>query len=146
MLNEILGYLNNRFIVSVERSTFTLASNKITMASNYLVGQYIYIKDSVLNDGVYLIISKNDTEYTLQGDTLNEVFSGVILGMAIPKDLLALTQEISDYVAKQKHGVSSESIDDYSIAYSADSQNWTKVFGHRLSRYRKIFDGYGGDI
>lgn len=61
MLNEVMQSINNHFALNrstgqlhgAESGDFTLANGKIAVKNKYVVGQYIALQGSVLNDGVY---------------------------------------------------------------------------------------------
>ena len=108
-------------------------------------GQYYLISGSVFNDGVHK-----------QGDTLDqdEIFVGSVQLMAIPKEFIALSKDIDDWVAKYG-GVdsaamspfSSESFGGYSYTKASGgsggsgnngSISWKDVFAARLNMWRKI--------
>lgn len=56
MISQVMRACRNYFIQSIERGKFTIEDGKIGPIKNsLLVGQYIRIIGSVLNDGVYLI-------------------------------------------------------------------------------------------
>ena len=149
MLTELCGYLKNWFEVVKLYGDFKIASGVITYADEtelpILEGQHFRIIDSIFNDGVY--------EYSDEiKDLKDEVFKGSIWLMAIPRDLLAIAAEISDWQSKYG-GVDSAALSPYNsesfggYSYSKSGGNtadkssgasWQSVFGNRLMRYRKM--------
>lgn len=138
---------NNYFFKWKEVGTFTIADNKISgFKGNYLVGQYIRLKGSILNDGVYKIESISNNQITVTGLN-NEVFEGVIFGLSVPKDFVELSSKIDDHiktVPKNANKVS-ESFNNYSISYATGSSGkvleWQTIFSDSLKDYRNVYDG-----
>lgn len=108
--------------------------------------QYYRIQGSVFNDGVY----KNDSETTLT----DELFVGAVTLMAIPKEVLTLSEDIDKWI-EQYGGVestnmspfSSESFGGYSYSKGSGASNsgaasnsvgWQSIFANRLNKWRKI--------
>ena len=104
--------------------------------------QYFRIMGSVFNDGVY--------QYNDKLALTDELFVGSIWLMAIPKEVLDLSKEIDDWVAKYGEAVnspfSSESFGGYSYTKLSTgksasyplSATWQSAFSSRLSLWRKI--------
>ena len=51
-MEKILKYINNYFAKTRELGTITILDNKIKLKGSYIAGQYIYLKGSILNDGI----------------------------------------------------------------------------------------------
>ena len=107
--------------------------------------QYYHIQGSVFNDGVY----KNDAETALT----DELFVGAVYLMAIPREILTLSDEIDAWI--EKYGgvdsqamspFSSESFGGYSYSKSSGGSggsgsggsSWQSAFASRLNKWRKI--------
>ena len=151
MLTQICQYLRNWFDRYEPKlvGTFVIDSeNGITYkgadVSSYLkTGQYIRIIGSTFNDGVHILGSAELTP---------EEFDGAIWGMAIPKVLIDLAEEIDAWNTKYKDAqnspYSSESFAGYSYTKASGNGNnggsgasgatWQDVFGSRLAPWRKI--------
>lgn len=212
MLAQIMDSINNHFhtrdkrrnIIS-EKGEFTIESGIIKpVTGRYIVGQYIRILGSILNDGIYQIesirdgyidVSINDNDYPLWkqptgaadayqiGDRVthnkirykslinaniwepgsdprwweivgeeehslhDETFTGIIAPLAIPRDFLRLTGEISAFqenAAKTPNtGVISESFSGYSYSKATTSTGiaagWKEIYASQLNQYRKMF-------
>ncbi len=140
MLEQVLSYLNNWFIVrgGVHHGTFVIENNGIVLP--FLVdGQYFRVMGSVFNDGLY--------KY---GDALSlkdETFDGTVWALAVPKAVMALSEEIAAW--EEKNGdasmgpYSSESKADYSYSKAVDAKTggavtWEIAFRSRLAPYRKL--------
>ena len=92
MVNVVLNHLNNYFVVKdgIHRDTFTIEDGSVSL--DFLQdGQYFKIVGSVFNDGIY----KYPTS-----DLTDEEFEGEIWAMAVPKELLDLIEEISEWLKK----------------------------------------------
>jgi hypothetical protein len=148
LISQILSDINNHFPRTAEYGnyTFTPASANTTISGtfsdHYAVGQYIYIKNSILNDGVYHIsgVSASLTvDSVLQAETTTD---GIwVYGLAIPSDVLSLVADIETWVTNNAgtEGVNSESIGRYSVSYK-NGGGWQPAFRSRLNGYRCIKD------
>ena len=149
MLTELCGYLKNWFEVDKLYGAFKITSGVITYADGtelpILEGQHFRVIGSIFNDGVY--------EYGDETSGLkDEVFIGSVWILAIPKELLSLAVEISEWQTKYAGADSaalspfnSESFGGYSYSKSGGNtangsagNSWQSVFGNRLMRYRKV--------
>lgn len=73
MLTEAMTEIKNHFAISrvtgelfgAESGDFTLANGKIAVKNKYVVGQYIALQGSVLNDGVYHVEGFDDSVISL---------------------------------------------------------------------------------
>lgn len=136
MLATVLNHLNNYFIVKdgVHRGGYTIDGNTISL--DFLQdGQYFRIVGSVFNDGIY--------QYPAT-DLIDEEFEGEIWAMAVPKELLDLTGEISEWLKKYPiTGYISEKFGNYSYSQCTNFRSnaaisWQDVFSVRLNRWRKV--------
>lgn len=128
--------------------SFEIADGKITdtnFTDAIKTNQYFRIVGSVFNDGVY--------QYTDNLTLTDEVFVGSIWLMAIPKEVLDLSEEIAAWINKYG-GVdsaamspfSSESFGGYSYtkaqgstsAGGGTSSTWQTTFAARLNQWRKL--------
>nr|DAP57040.1 MAG TPA: Protein of unknown function (DUF3199) [Caudoviricetes sp.] len=137
MLNEILDYLHNYFVVATHSGLFEVIDNKIMPLDFLQRGQYFRIIGSIFNDGVYC--------YADDLQLKDEVFEGKIEALAIPNDLLKLADEITAYMASddaKPTAFTSESFGGYSYSKATDSSgaaaSWQTIFAARLRRWRKI--------
>ena len=89
MLETVLMYLNNWFVVGRYDDTYTIEDGGIALP--FLVdGQYFRIVGSLFNDGVY--------QYP--AELTDETFTGSVWELAIPKALLSTVDEITAWTAK----------------------------------------------
>ena len=96
VLTEICEYLNNYFWTKKARGTFTISGGAIQLPW-IKEGQYFRIIGSDLNDGVYTYHANsimNDDEDNVAG-LQDEVFSGTICAMAVPKTFMNLVKAIT---------------------------------------------------
>jgi hypothetical protein len=136
MLAEILEYLQNYFVYNYE--TIASIGTKLTLTGDYVVGQYINIDGSRLNDGVYEIESIDGTEITLTVDLLAEETNCIVYGLKIPKTIIDLSAKIATYNTNSTQGLTSESQGSRSVSYK-DGSTWTDVFKGSLTPYRRIY-------
>jgi hypothetical protein len=136
MLGYVLAYLRNYFPVSREFGTYRVENGSIDIA-DMQDGQYFRIVGSVFNDGVH--------RYPASGLT-DEVFSGTVWSLAVPKDLLDLVAEIEEWQKKNGERAAgpyqSESFGGYSYTLKSGSEgfgaSWQSAFASRLNVWRKI--------
>lgn len=132
MLETVLMYLNNWFVVGRYDDTYTIEDGGITLP--FLVdGQYFRIVGSLFNDGVY--------QYP--AELTDETFDGSVWAMAIPKALLSTVKEITAWQAKNGDSgpYTSESFGGYSYSKATNSKGmavgWRDVFAAQLSPWKK---------
>lgn len=140
MLEQILRYLRNWFVVSVRTGEFTVGSGSIDL--DFLMpGQYYRIVGSVFNDGVYC--------YKSEGFLQEETFRGSVWALAIPGSILDLAKEIEEWEEKNAAIITSpyqsESFGGYSYTMKSGNGNrdasdisWQSVFAKRLNAWRKL--------
>ena len=147
MLDEILAYLKNYFVIDKLYGDFVIENGFIRYAS----GEEIPIKDRQyirimggMNDGVYQHFDDTPMDFAI-----DEAFNGAIWRLAIPQDILSLADEIKAWRGKYEHfdaptmsPYQSESFNGYSYSKQTPSNgsngSWMAVYGDRLKRYRKI--------
>lgn len=137
MLEQVLTYLNNWFLMDIYEGTFTIQGGSITLP--FLQnGQYFRIMGSVFNDGLY--------RYGDPSEMVDEEFSGTVWALAVPKAVISLAAEIETWQEKNGAVVSSpytsESFGGYSYTKAANESTgaaltWQGVFGSRLNAYKK---------
>lgn len=139
-IKEICDYIHNYFEVDEVSGEFTIADGSLE-ASFLSENQYYRIQGSVFNDGVYKYPSTNLTD---------ETFTGKVTAMAVPKDVLAVldeaTQWENDNAKVLQSPLNSESFGGYSYSKGSSSKKdgsqgqitWRDVFGDKLKAYRKI--------
>lgn len=136
MLGNVLAYLRNYFPVRKWYGTYVVSNGSIELPEMQ-DGQYFRIIGSVFNDGVH--------KYPV--DTLDdEIFTGSIWALAVPKDVVKLAAEIKDWQKKNGEKASgpfqSESFGGYSYTLKSGSDesvtSWQNAFKSRLNAWRKI--------
>lgn len=146
MLSELCQELKNWFDRGQPRlhGAFEISDGKIVDSDFTNVikdNQYFRIAGSVFNDGVY--------KYTNDLVLEDELFVGSIWLMAIPKEVIALSDEIDAWIEKYGESVnspySSESFGGYSYTKanagsnsSVSNPSWQSVFASKLNLWRKI--------
>lgn len=148
MLTELCKEINNWFTYNTPKffGDFVIADGSLTEDYGLQEGQYFRIIGSIFNDGVHQF---ND-ELELQDET----FNGAIWAMAIPKEVIALSQEIKEwrdkYESIESYAMSpytSESFGGYSYSKGGSGSNsgnvdlsgtWQGAFADRLNHWRKI--------
>jgi len=138
---EVMDSINNHFIRATETGIYEFTTNSIKGNFNqtYLVGMYIIVKNSYLNDGIYQIESISSDEIIVDVALTIESTKDTLTMYAStpPKHFIEIANEIDNF-DESKIGVASESIDDYSVNFSKD-QSWQEVFKDKLNQYRKVY-------
>lgn len=152
MLQEVLEYIHNYFIVKPNPGTYTIANGEISPMPAMLEGQRFWICGSVLNDGVYTwhkdgILDDDDTQ---AAGLLDETYAGTMCALAVPPAVIALSGEIKQWVDDNSDAINSafasESFNGYSYTLktggnaqgdSAGQIGWQNIFGKRLERWRR---------
>ena len=140
-LTELCGHLRNWFLRSdadIHTGTFTVIGGSIDLPW-LAYGQYFRIIGSVFNDGVWQYPASELTD---------EEFTGAVWALAVPPDVVSLSQEIEEYNTKYRDSIASpytsESFGGYSYTKAAASSDgtpagtWQAVFRPRLNRWRKL--------
>jgi len=145
MITQILEYTKKYYPASLETNTYTIVADGIigNLSQNYIVGQYINIQNSILNDGTYKITAVTANKLTLDSVMIEETTDNVrIWGLRLPRGLIELAIEITSYVASQptNANLKAESQGNRSVTYAEGGSNWKSAFANRLSQYRNIYD------
>ena len=138
MLEQILRYLKNYFIVEVWTGTFVIESGSIDV--DFLKeGQYFRICGSIFNDGVY--------RYPAE-DLKDEVFDGEVWALAVPNEIISISEEAEVVYQKNKDvfdsPFNSESFGGYSYTKGGNSSGASgraaaiRGFADQLDSWRKI--------
>ena len=134
MLESVLMYLNNWFVLGRYDDTYTIEDGHITLP--FLAkGQYFRVLGSVFNDGLY--------KYSDYPGLEDETFDGSIWALAIPQSLLSIVNEITVWTAKNGDGgpYTSESFGGYSYSKATNSKGvavgWRDVFAAQLAPWKK---------
>ena len=140
MLEEVLAHIHNWFEASRIEGAFTIEGGTLEIP-NAQEGQYIRLKGSVFNDGLY--------QYPLQ-DLHDETFSGTVYLLAVPPAVVAVSEEIDAWCAANADVLNgpyqSESFGGYSYSKGsgggsyADLSGWQLQFAPKLNRWRKLYD------
>lgn len=129
---------------------YTISNGVITPSDFLKEGQYFRICGSDLNEGVYC----NDE--TGRNSLVDETFTGSIWAMSVPKDFIALCEQISEWAELNQapnsanlSALTSESFGGYSYTKGGSSgsksgvegaaKTWQTVFYDALSTYRREF-------
>lgn len=140
MLTDVCQELNNWFDRDQPRiyGAFEISGGHIVdedFTNVIKPNQYFRIIGSVFNDGVY--------KYTDELTLTDELFTGSIWLMAVPKAVISLSDEIDAWVTKYADAANnpyaSESFGGYSYTKSnTGTGTWQSIFGARLSAWRKL--------
>ena len=142
MIAQICAEVKNYFVqrdVDIHAGNYTIANGEISPVSFVRVGQYYRIVGSALNDGVY----KRGTDDQHLHD---EEFFGAVWSMRVPKDFLALCEEIEAWQTANAAALSgpyqSESFAGYSYSKGSSANGgawtWQDQFRNKLNAYRKL--------
>lgn len=143
MLSEICSEIKNYFTYNTTKyvGTFHIVGGELQEDCELQNDQYYRIVGSVFNDGVH----KHPAT-----DLHDETWNGGVWQMAVPQEVIDLSEEIEDW--KTKYGgaesaalspFTSESFGGYSYTKGASSNGgsgitWKSVFADRLNKWRKI--------
>ena len=130
MLEQVLRHLNNWFLVDIHEGTFTVENGGITLP--FLQNnQYFRVCGSVFNDGLH--------QYPA-ADLVDEVFTGTVWALAVPKAVVSLSEDITAWQEKNGGTVlspyTSESFGGYTKASGVTG--WQDAFRGRLNDWRKL--------
>lgn len=140
MLEQVLSEIHNWFQVDIRHGTYTIQDGGIALPF-LRDGQYFRIVGSVFNDGLH----QYGPDMPLLED---EIFTGAVWALAVPKAVVELDGEISEW--QKKYGAvidspyTSESFGGYSYTKasgagdSTGSGGWQSAFRARLNPYRKL--------
>ena len=120
---------------------FEIVDGKIThpgFREAIQTNQYFKITGSVFNEDIY--------KYTPDLMLTDEKFTGSIWLMAIPKDVLQLSEDIDAWITNYSDAVNSpyqsESFGGYSYSKASGANggnvSWQSTFASQLNRWRKI--------
>ncbi len=145
ILEDILWHIHNWFDRDSSPVAVTdceITGGELPESASVTSGAWYRIEGSLLNDGLHLAPST---------DLSDETFSGTITVLRIPRPLLRLAEEITDwqatYGSASNSPYASESFGGYSYSIKSGStaQNgsggltgWREVFRDRLNAWRKI--------
>lgn len=141
MLEQVLDHIHNYFYTGQYiTGTFTITDGTLEL-EGLQDGQYYRITGSVFNDGIH--------QYPSTGLT-DETFSGTIKLMAVPKNVLDVIDEISEWVEEYGKVMYSPYQEEHVInvysykratsgRYYGESQSdWQTIFAKRLNAWRKV--------
>lgn len=137
MLSQVLKYLKNYFVAENRLGNYKIENGSISLPF-LSEGQYFRIIGSIFNDGVY--------QYPARG-LKDEEFGGAIWALAIPNEVITLTEDIEEwqkqYRANAESPYQSESFGGYSytLKTAGDGKSgisWSSAFADRLNQWRKI--------
>lgn len=142
MIGQVCAECKNYFIqkdVDIHASNYTVTNGQIGPVPFLKDGQYYRIVGSVLNDGVY----QHGTDDT---DLADEEFFGAVWAMRVPRDFVALCEEIQAWDAQNGEALSgpysSESFGGYSYSKATGSDGgaytWRDQFKGKLNAYRRL--------
>ena len=143
MIGEVCAECKNYFIqkdVDIHVSNYTVTNHQIGPVPFLKNGQYYRIVGSALNDGVY----KHGTDDLQLQD---EEFYGAVWAMRVPKEFIALVDDIQAWETKYSAALASpytsESFDIYSkskaVASDGGAYTWRDQFKARLNAFRRMF-------
>lgn len=152
MLENVLKSIKNWFLMhnGIKTGTYTIENGGISLPFLFK-GQYFRICGSVFNDGLYRLTDDGDI---VDGDgnktqLSDETFNGTIWCLAIPKEVIRLSEEITEWDAKYGEQIASpytsESFGGYSYSKPSSvdtdgraSFGWETAFKSKLDIYRRI--------
>lgn len=156
MMTELCAYLKNYFLVDylnpderIHYGTFTITDGQIEPLSFLQPGQYFRVVGSVFNDGVWEYTEDSNAEP--YGTMTSETFTGAIWAMSVPSEVVALSNEIGEWIETNSTALNSpyqsESFGGYSYAKASGggssgnpsaAYGWQDQFASRLAPYRRL--------
>ena len=141
---------NENFYISADTISFSSADNKILDSDNdldiFTAGQSIKVFGSLHNDGVYYISSVAvDGSYLIVDEDITEESNSDentigIYKLTYPKALKLLYSKMINFnLTKDKSNITSESIDNYSISYKGNTQDYPDSIISSLKKYKKFY-------
>lgn len=142
MLEEVLAYINNWFDKEKVYNDFSIVGGSFAKDIPMLQeGQYFRIEGSIFNDGLHQWPAT---------DLDDESFTGCVVGLAVPKAVIALADSIAEW--QESHGdaasgpFQSESFNNYSYSLKTAQSGsggvteygWKAEFRPQLNRWRKL--------
>lgn len=145
MIAEMMTACKNHFVRSKDRETYQFVADGIvgSFSETYVVGQYIWVRESILNDGVYKLTAVSTTKLTvdatLKPENTEEMTT--VYGLAVPTDFIQLATDIDTWLTNngRKEGLASESIDSYSVSFANDG-SWQSAFAKSLAPYKQVYE------
>ena len=155
MLQEIMEYICNYFVpICAKEVTYTISDGRISPDFGADDGDRFLVCGSRRNDGVYTFHEdtiKNDDD-NLEAGLQDETFAGTIRVMSVPPALIALSEEINQWVDKNSDALNSpyasEQFNGYSYSLKSGGSKlqsattpfgWQDQFKTRLDRWRRPF-------
>lgn len=150
MLQQIMEHIHNYFISKRHEGDFEIVDSAISLP--FLKdGQRFLIVGSDLNDGVYTYHSDRitDDDDTNEVGLKDETFAGTICALAVPPAVIALSDEVKEWV-DTNGGIVNTPYQSESVigAYSytkatggsgaGGAVSWEDVFKTRLNRWRRL--------
>lgn len=139
MICDLMNLTNNYFEKFYIHGNIEIADGKLKLPSQFIKGQYIRIINSLLNDGVYKIQEKSGELATLSSFLSDEIFTGFVVGLAVPKTFEDLSVSIDEWNTKNKNrkGLSSESSLGGYYSWSANAKNVEEAFSSEIAQYKR---------
>lgn len=138
MLTEICNVLKNWFCSGKDKhiGAFAIEGGVLTPSFALRENQYYRIIGSVFNDGVHRFGDPSDV-------LTDESFEGAVWEMRVPADVIALSDEVAEYMSKYENSpYVSESFGGYSYSKATGPEGaaagWEDIFASRLNQWRKI--------
>ena len=135
MLERILRHIHNRFERETLAGTFEVSSGTLQV-EGARDGQYVWVEGSALNDGLHQCPTSGMAD---------ETFEGRVILLAVPQDLVALSEEIGSWCEANSEALDSpyrsESFGGYSYTKgegSSSPDGWRGHFAADLNPYRKM--------
>lgn len=135
MLEEVLDSMHNWFDRTGRVGEFHIVNGTLADATDFLTdGQYFRVIGSVFNDGLHRWPTT---------DLVDEEFDGEVWALAVPKAVVDLAAEISEWCkANPPSPYTSESFGGYSYTKASAQDGaplrWQDVFRRKLDRWRRL--------
>lgn len=139
IIDSLCRELRNYFIRAEFTGTWVIDGGVLLPPASLSDGQYYCISGSVFNDGVHRWPDV---------DLVDETFEGTLWAMAVPRDVIALAEDIASYragldaFAASHKGFQSESFEGYSYTLPSDAPAELRELRDRIlagkRKWRKV--------
>ena len=151
MLN-VIRYLHNggiaaHWLAGSESGSFTLNAGAIDLTGTYLVGEWIAIVGSRLNDGIYEVVGGSVELGNGSDDEMpvsNETFDGAVYRLKFPSGFVQTCKRIMDYMNSPQGDPANADVVSHSVVGFYSETRATGADGLPIGWEKKFASGLSG--